>query len=107
MHSMPRIFLFTAAVLLLAAALQSAHAEALWQERTAEQDDRIVARTVIPDLTPQQRYQTAVSEAAGGLKLNLGACKDVAAGERGACAQQAQTIYRQDMVNARAVLRAG
>ena len=107
MHSLSRIFLFTAIVLLLAAILQPAHAEAVWQERTAEQDDRIVARTVVPDLTPQQRFQTAVAEANGGLKLNLGACKDVAASERGVCTQQAQAIYRQDMVNARAVLRAG
>ncbi len=107
MYSMPRIFLFAAAVLLLAAAIEPVRAEAVWQQRTPEQDDRIVARTAIPDLTPQQRYQTAVSEANGGLKLNLGACKDLATSERGACAQQAQALYRQDMVNARAALRAG
>ncbi len=107
MHSIPRIFLFTAAVLLVAATIQPAHAEAAWQERTPEQDDRILARTVIPDLTPQQRYQTAVSEANGGLKLNLGACKDVAASERGACTSEARAIHQRDMINARAVLRAG
>ena len=107
MERIQRLFLFTAALLLLTSAAQTAFAEANWQVRSPEQDDRIVARTVIPDVTPQQRYQTAVAEANGGLKLNLGACKDVAARERGACAQQAQAIYRQDMVNARQILRAG
>ena len=95
------------ALLLSAVTTQTSFAEAVWQERTAEQDDRIVALTVIPDQTPQQRYKTAVGEAAGGLKLNLGACKDVPASERGACAREAQAIYRQDMGNARAILRAG
>ena len=102
-----RLISGAAALLLGAITLQPAFAEAVWQERTPEQDDRIVALTVIPDLTPQQRYRTAVSEADGGLKLNLGTCKDMAVGERGACVREARAIYQQDMVNARAILRAG
>ena len=98
-------FVGTACVLLAASACHPAYAEATWQQHTPEQDDRIVARTVIPDLTPQQLYRTAVREAGGGLQLNLGACKDLAVVERPACTREAREIYQREMAAARDILR--
>ena len=95
------------ALLLCAATVGSALAETSWQQRTPEQDDRILARTVIPDLSPRQRYQSAVQEAGGGLKLNLGSCADLSPGERAACMRDARALYQKDMAAARDILQTG
>lgn len=53
------------------------------------------------DSTPEQRYQSALREAGGGLKLSLAECKNQAAAERKACEAQARANYKQDMEMAR------
>lgn len=55
-----------------------------------------------PDVTAQQRYQTAIREAGGGLKLSLAACREDA-GSRKACEREARARYREDMDYARAL----
>ena len=45
-------------------------------------DEAALARTAVPDTTPQQRYQTAIREAGGGLKVSLEECRAMAAPER-------------------------
>ncbi len=104
---MRNMFISGAVTLLCGAAAGSAFAETAWQQRTPEQDDRILARTVIPDVSARQRYQTAVQEAGGGLKLNLGSCADMSAGERPPCARDARALYQKDMAAARELLQTG
>ncbi len=55
-----------------------------------------------PDVTAQQRYQTAIREAGGGLKLSLAACREEAS-NRKACEREARARYREDMEYARAL----
>ena len=67
----------------------------------AQNYDASLERGARPDTTPQQRYQTAIREAGGGLKLSLAECRNQAAGERKVCEKQAQAIYNKDMQKAR------
>lgn len=71
--------------------------------QTAE--DASLARDAQEDTTPQQRYQTAIREAGGGLKISLEECKAAAATERTACNAQARTRYTDDMAAAKALLK--
>ena len=68
-------------------------------------DDASLARGAVPDTTPQQRYQTAIREAGGGLKVSLEECRAMAAPERRSCESQARARYQADMATARAILR--
>jgi len=68
-------------------------------------DDASLARGAVPDTTPQQRYQTAIREAGGGLKVSLEECRAMAAQERKSCESQARARYQADMAAARAILR--
>lgn len=61
-------------------------------------------RSEVPDTTPQQRYRSAIREAGGGLKIGLEECRTLGA-ERRACDAQARARYREDMAQARAMLR--
>ena len=71
--------------------------------QTAE--DASLARGAQADSTPQQRYQTAIREAGGGLKISLEECKAAAATERAACNAQARARYTEDMAAAKALLK--
>ncbi len=68
-------------------------------------DEASLARGAVPDTTPQQRYQTAIREAGGGLKVSLEECRAMAAPERKSCESQARARYQADMAAARAILR--
>lgn len=68
-------------------------------------DEASLARGAVPDTTPQQRYDTAIREAGGGLKVSLEECRSMAAAERRSCESQARARYQQDMANARAIRR--
>lgn len=63
-----------------------------------------LARADLPDLTPQQRYRSALREAGGGLKIGLEECRALAAG-RSTCEAQARARYQDDLAAARALLR--
>lgn len=71
--------------------------------QTAE--DTALARSAQEDTTPQQRYQTAIREAGGGLKTSLQECKAAAAAERAACNAQARARYTEDMAAAKVLLK--
>lgn len=61
-------------------------------------------RGAVPDSTPQQRYQSAIREAGGGLKVSLEECRAMPQGtERKGCEAQARARYQEDMANARAM----
>lgn len=68
-------------------------------------DEASLARGAVPDTTPQQRYQTAIREAGGGLKVSLAECREMAAADRKACESEARARYKADMAKARAMLK--
>ena len=68
------------------------------EARQLEQADR-------PDVTAQQKYQTAIAEAGGGLKINLADCRGQPAKAARACVKDAQSRYQQEMAVARELLR--
>lgn len=70
----------------------------------AQNDEAALARGAVPDTTPQQRYQSAIREAGGGLKVSLEECRTMAAVERKGCESQARARYRADMASAKAML---
>ena len=59
----------------------------------------------VEDVTAQQKYQTMINEAHGGLKINMEACRAQPAASRGACAKEAQALFQKDMAAARSILR--
>ncbi|MDO8440594.1 MAG: hypothetical protein Q7S97_05240 [Polaromonas sp.] len=67
-------------------------------------EERLLERGSVADLTPQQKYQTAIKEAGGGYKLYLAECATMAAAERSACRRDAKALYDRDMAAARAGL---
>ncbi|WP_226443675.1 hypothetical protein [Acidovorax radicis] len=71
---------------------------------SAQNDEASLARGAVPDSTPQQRYQSAIREAGGGLKVSLEECRTMAAAERKGCESQARARYRADMASAKAML---
>jgi hypothetical protein len=68
-------------------------------------EDASLARGAQEDATPQQRYQTAIREAGGGLKINLEECKTAAAAERSACNAKARAQYKEEMAAAKVLLK--
>lgn len=87
------------AVALLAAAVPGV---ALAQMDKAEQE---LERGAMPDTTPQQRYNTAIREAGGGMKVGLAECKAMQASERKGCEREVRERYQADMATAREMLR--
>ncbi|MFN4118257.1 hypothetical protein [Acidovorax sp.] len=71
----------------------------------AQSDEASLQRGAEPDTTPQQRYQSAIREAGGGLKVSLQECAAMAAAERRSCEAQARSRYNVDMAAAKAMLR--
>ncbi len=72
---------------------------------TAQSDEVSLQRGAQPDTTPQQRYQTAIREAGGGLKVSLQECAAMGSSERRSCESQARSRYQADMAAAKAMLR--
>lgn len=84
---------------LAAAAALAAGSAGVWA------DEASLARGAREDSTPQQRYQTALREAGGGLKVGLAECRNLSAAERRGCEAEARERYREDMARARELLR--
>lgn len=71
---------------------------------SAQSDEASLERGARADTTAEQRYQTAVREAGGGLKVALSECK-IQAAERKACEAQARQNHKRDMEYARNLRR--
>ncbi|WCM91179.1 hypothetical protein M5C99_12155 [Acidovorax sp. NCPPB 2350] len=71
----------------------------------AQGDDASLARGARPDSTPEQRYQSAIREAGGGLKVALQECRAGEASARKACDAEARKRYKEDMAEAQAMRR--
>ena len=85
-------------VLALLAAAPFSHA-------SLDSDERSLARGAIEDVTPQQKYRTAIREAGGGYKEWLRECDHMPAADRGACKREAKATYDGDMAQAQLILR--
>ena len=67
-------------------------------------EEASLMRGAVPDTTAQQRYQSAIREAGGGLKVSLEECRAMPPGkERKGCEADTRSRYQQDMANARAM----
>lgn len=71
---------------------------------SAQNYEASLERGARPDVTPEQRYQSAIREAGGGLKIALAECREQAA-ERARCERQARATYKEDMAFARELRR--
>ncbi len=71
----------------------------------AQGDEASLQRGAVADMTPQQRYSTAIREAGGGMKVALEECRTLAAAERRPCEAQARARYQADMAAAKEFLR--
>jgi hypothetical protein len=71
-------------------------------EMNAEKE---LGRGAVPDTTPQQRYNSAIREAGGGMKVGMAECKALPASERKGCEQEVRERYKADMAAAREMLR--
>ena len=60
----------------------------------SQSDEASLARGAVPDTTPQQRYQSAIREAGGGLKVSLEECRAMPTAERKGCESEARARYR-------------
>ena len=89
--------------LLVSAALISAGSAVMAQP--AAMEDSLIARGAVADVTPQQKYRTAINEAGGGYKVYLEECVTLAAAERTACRRDAKILFDRDMAAARQILR--
>lgn len=72
---------------------------------SAQSDEASLQKGAMPDVTPQQRYQSAIREAGGGLKVSQEECRAMAGADRKGCESQAQARYRADMARAKAMLK--
>ncbi|WP_298211879.1 hypothetical protein [Acidovorax sp.] len=70
----------------------------------AGNEEASLVRGAVPDTTPQQRYQSAIREAGGGLKVSLEECRAMAAAERKGCESEARARYQSDMRAAKIML---
>lgn len=91
---------FMVAVALVVGVLSATPSSAL-----AQGDEASLQRGAMEDMTPQQRYNTAIREAGGGMKVSLEECRAMAASERRACEAQARARYQADMAAAKEFLR--
>ncbi|MEP7156361.1 MAG: hypothetical protein ABI905_11350 [Betaproteobacteria bacterium] len=64
---------------------------------------RSLARGAVEDVTPQQKYRTAIREAGGGYKESQRECAR-AGGDVKSCLREAKATYDRDMAEARRIL---
>ena len=96
---------FNRSPLMLAAALAVGGLLTVPSAAWAQSEEASLQRGSVADVTPQQRYQSAIREAGGGLKVSLEECRSMVTAERRSCESQARSRYTADMATAKAMLR--
>ena len=71
---------------------------------TPESDTQSLDRGAIADVTPQQKYRSAIREAGGAYKESLRDCAQIAINDRQACIRDARNTYDRDMADAKRLL---
>lgn len=72
---------------------------------TPSSDELALAKGAIEDVTPQQKYRTAIREAGGGYKEWLRECDHMPLAESRSCRLEAKATYDRDMAQAQLILR--
>ncbi len=72
---------------------------------TDRSDEQSLARGATVDVTPQQKYRSAIREAGGAHKESMRECAQSAGDDRLACLRAARATYDHDMAEARQILR--
>jgi len=72
---------------------------------SAKDDADSLARGAIADVTPQQKYRTAIREAGGAYKEAQRNCAVVDGSAQKACQREAKATYDQEMALARLILK--
>ena len=85
--------------------LLSLLAAATFSHASVESDARSLAGGAVEDVTPQQKYRTAIREAGGGYKEWLRECDQMPSADRRACVLDAKATYDREMAQARLILR--
>lgn len=96
---------FNRSSLMLAAALTVGGLLSVPSAAWAQSEEASLQRGSVADVTPQQRYQSAIREAGGGLKVSLEECRAMVPAERTSCESQARSRYTADMATAKSMLR--
>lgn len=68
-------------------------------------DEQSLRRGSVEDVTPQQKYQSAIREAGGAQKEALRDCALLASDARRACTREAKASYAQEMASAKLILK--
>ena len=68
-------------------------------------EEQSLQRGAVEDVTPQQKYKSAIREAGGAYKESLRECANGPATEKRACVGEAKATYDRDMALARSLLR--
>ncbi|SNS36577.1 hypothetical protein SAMN06265795_102394 [Noviherbaspirillum humi] len=66
---------------------------------------RSEARQMVPDSTPQQRYNTSRKEAQAAYQEALAACRSMSAGERTSCMKEAKQNLQSDLAYAKDAMK--
>ena len=72
---------------------------------SSSSEEQSLARGAIEDVTPQQKYRTAIREAGGGYKEWLRECTHMRTAESHSCRLEAKATYDRDMAKAKLILR--
>ena len=67
-------------------------------------DNQSLQRGAVEDITPQQKYRTAIREAGGGYKESLRECNRGGGEDQRACSREAKATYDRDMAEAKLIL---
>lgn len=73
---------------------------------SAASDEQSLRRGSVEDMSPQQKYQSAIREAGGAYKAALRECVQGARDDdRSRCTREAKATYDSDMTQARLILK--
>ena len=80
-------------------------AAANFAQASVRSDEQSLERGAVEDVTPQQKYRSAIREAGGAYKAALRECGQAAGDDRSACNRDAKVAYDRDMSEAKLILR--
>ena len=66
--------------------------------------ERSLERGAVEDVTPQQKYRSAIREAGGAYKESLRECAQLSGGDGRECVREAKLTYDRDMAAAKLIL---